>query len=76
MVLAPILGELFLNVMKGEVVFGPVGIAPMLAGFVSAFVVGCLACKFMIGIVKRGKLIWFAVYCALAGIVSIICNLI
>lgn len=76
MVLAPILGELFLNVMKGEVVFGSVGIAPMLAGFVSAFVVGCLACKFMIGIVKRGKLIWFAVYCALAGIVSIICNLI
>ena len=76
MVLAPILGELFLNVMKGEVVFGSVGIAPMLAGFVSAFVVGCLACKFMIGIVKRGKLIWFAVYCALAGLVSIICNLI
>lgn len=76
MVLAPILGELFLNVMKGEVVFGSVGIAPMLAGFVSAFVVGCLACKFMIGIVKRGKLIWFAVYCAFAGIVSIICNLI
>ena len=76
MVLAPILGELFLNVMKGEVVFGSVDIAPMLAGFVSAFVVGCLACKFMIGIVKRGKLIWFAVYCAFAGIVSIICNLI
>jgi undecaprenyl-diphosphatase len=75
MVLAPILGELFLNIVKGEVVLGSIGIAPMLAGFVSAFVVGCLACKFMIGIVKRGKLIWFAVYCALAGIVSIICNI-
>ena len=67
MVLAPILGE---------VVLGSIGFAPMMAGFVSAFVVGCLACKFMIGIVKRGKLIWFAVYCALAGTVSIICNLI
>jgi undecaprenyl-diphosphatase len=75
MVLAPILGELFLNIVKGEVVLGSIGIAPMLAGFVSAFVVGCLACKFMIGIVKRGKLIWFAVYCALAGLVSIICNI-
>ena len=76
MVLAPILGELFLNIIKGEVVLGSIGFAPMVAGFVSAFVVGCLACKFMIGIVKRGKLIWFAVYCALAGVVSIICNLI
>ena len=46
-----------------------------IAGFVSAFVVGCLACKFMIDIVKRGKLIWFAVYCALAGMVAIITNL-
>ena len=76
MVLAPILGELLLNIVKGEVVLGSVGFAPMVAGFISAFVVGCLACKFMIGIVKRGKLIWFAAYCALAGIVSIICNLI
>ena len=76
MVLAPILGELFLNIVKGEVVLGSIGFAPMAAGFISAFVVGCLACKFMIGIVKRGKLIWFAVYCALAGIVSIVCNLI
>ena len=75
MVLAPILGELFLNIVKGEVVLGSIGFAPMLAGFVSAFVVGCLACKFMIGIVKRGKLIWFAVYCALAGVVAIASNL-
>lgn len=76
MVLAPIMGELLLNIVKGEVVLGSIGFVPMAAGFISAFVVGCLACKFMIGIVKRGKLIWFAVYCALAGLVSIICNLI
>ena len=35
-------------------------------------VVGCLACKFMIEIVKRGKLVWFALYCAAAGTVSIL----
>ena len=76
MVLAPILGEMLLNIVKGEVVFASIGVVPMIAGFVSAFVVGCLACKFMIDIVKQGKLIWFAVYCALAGVVAIISNFI
>ena len=74
MVLAPILGEMFLNSFKGEVVFSSIGIVEMAAGFVAAFVVGCLACRFMIDIVKRGKLIWFAVYCAAAGVVSIVSN--
>ncbi len=74
MVLAPILGEMFLNIVKGEVVFSSIGIVEMVAGFASAFVVGCLACRFMIDIVKRGKLIWFAVYCAAAGVVSIVSN--
>ena len=74
MVLAPILGEMLLNLVKGEVVFSSIGVVPMIAGFVSAFVVGCLACKFMIDIVKRGKLIWFAVYCAVVGVVSIVSN--
>lgn len=75
MVLAPIMGEMLLNLVKGEVVFSSIGFVPMMAGFLSAFVVGCLACKFMINIVKRGKLIWFAVYCALAGVVAIASNL-
>ena len=76
MVLAPILGEMFLNIVKGEVVFASIGVVPMIAGFVAAFVVGCMACKFMIDIVKRGKLIWFAVYCAVAGVVAIVSNFI
>ncbi len=75
MVLAPILGEMLLTVAKGEVAFDSIGVAPMACGFLTAFVVGCAACKFMIGIVKRGKLIWFAAYCAVAGVVSIICNI-
>lgn len=76
MVLVPILGEMFLNVVKGELVLGSIGTLPLVCGFITSFVVGCLACKFMIGIVKRGKLIWFAAYCAVAGVVSIVCNLI
>ena len=74
MVLAPILGEMLLNIVKGEVVFSSIGVVEMVAGFAAAFVVGCLACRFMIDIVKRGKLIWFAVYCAAAGVVSIVSN--
>ncbi len=76
MVLAPIIGEMLLNIVKGEVIFSSIGITPLITGFLASFVVGCLACKFMLGIVRRGKLIWFAAYCAIAGIVSIIYNFI
>lgn len=70
MVLAPILGETLLNIADGGLATG-IGTLPLAAGFLSAFIAGCLACKFMIEIVKRGKLIWFAIYCAVAGIFSI-----
>ena len=75
MVLAPILGEMLLEIVGGEMVFGSIGTLPLLCGFISSFVVGCLACKFMIGIVNKGKLVWFAVYCAIAGVVAIASNL-
>ncbi|MBO5830377.1 MAG: undecaprenyl-diphosphate phosphatase [Alistipes sp.] len=71
MVLAPILGETLLEVMDGGMTISGISTSALIAGFVSAFVVGCLACKYMINIVKRGKLIWFAVYCAVVGIVAI-----
>jgi undecaprenyl-diphosphatase len=72
MILAPILGEALLDVLKGD--FATQSIAPMtlLAGFVAAFVVGCLACRWMIEMVKRGKLIWFALYCAVVGAIAVI----
>ena len=75
MVLAPILGEMLLEVVGGEMSLSSIDSLPLLCGFISAFVVGCLACKFMIGIVNRGKLIWFAAYCALAGVVAIVSNI-
>lgn len=71
MVLAPIMGETLLNVLDGGLVISGVSTAALVVGFVSAFVVGCLACRFMIDIVKRGKLIWFALYCAVVGIIAI-----
>jgi undecaprenyl-diphosphatase len=69
MVLAPILGDALLellDILKGEVVVN----TPFLSlaiGFIAAYISGCLACKFMIQIVKRGKLIYFALYCLIAG---------
>ena len=71
MVLAPILGETLLSILDGG--FSMVGVSTgvLVAGFVSAFVVGALACRYMINIVKRGKLIWFAIYCAVVGAVAI-----
>lgn len=52
-----------------------VELIPMLVGFIAAFVVGCLACRWMINLVKKGKLIWFAVYCAAAGALTIVWQL-
>ena len=71
MVLPPILGNALLDIVKGNF-GGGVEMWPLLAGFAAAFVTGCLACKFMIEIVKRGKLIWFAAYCAVVGVVAIV----
>ena len=71
MVLPPILGNALLDILKGEF-GGGVEFMPLIAGFVTAFVTGCLACKFMIEMVKRGKLIWFAAYCAVVGVVAVV----
>jgi len=72
MVIPVILGKMLLDAVSGEMGAMTVGAAPLAAGFLAAFVSGALACRFMIEVVKRGKLVWFAVYCALAGLVSII----
>lgn len=78
MVIPPILGEALLDVVKvikGENVFGSISISALAIGFVAAFISGCFACKWMIDIVKRGKLIYFAVYCAIVGAVVIALSL-
>ncbi|HPX59195.1 MAG TPA: undecaprenyl-diphosphate phosphatase [Bacteroidales bacterium] len=72
MVIIPILGEAFLDIKDYLLMPNPTDIAPisLISGFLAAFIVGCIACKWMINIVKRGKLIYFAVYCLLAAILS------
>lgn len=67
MVLIPILGESFLELVGGEFASSSVGALPLLLGFVSAFVSGLFACKVMIALVKKAKLSWFAIYCLIAA---------
>ena len=73
MVLVPILGENVLSILKDDATTGgSIGALPLIIGFVSAFISGLLACKAMINLVKKGKLIYFALYCALVGAIAII----
>lgn len=77
MVIPPILGEALLDVLKAvkhgsEAAFGGMETLPMVVGFVAAFVSGCIACQWMVNIVKKGKLIYFAAYCAVVGVVALV----
>ena len=75
MVIIPILGEALLSakdLIAGEGVGEAIGMWPLLVGFIASFVVGCAACKWMISIVKKGKLVWFAVYCLIVGVLCIV----
>jgi len=75
MVLIPILGEAFLDVVGGDFAASSVGILPLLLGFAAAFVSGLFACRFMIAMVRKARLKWFALYCVLVGLACIISTL-
>lgn len=78
MVIIPILGKGLLDLkdmlFPDEVATAApaVGTLPLVIGFLASFIVGCIACKWMLNIVKQGKLVWFAVYCVLAGILCLV----
>jgi undecaprenyl-diphosphatase len=77
MVLIPILGEAFLDLL--DMLQGGastnLALLPAVVGFLSAFITGCFACRFMIEVVRRQRLVWFAVYCAIVGSIAIITTL-
>ena len=76
MVLVPILGEAFLDLVGGDLAASSISIAPLLLGFAAAFFSGLFACKAMIALVKKAGLKWFALYCAIVGLIVIICYLV
>lgn len=75
MVIPVILGKMLLDILSGEMAAISVATPVLISGFIAAFVSGALACKFMIEIVKRGKLIWFALYCAIVGAICLFASL-
>jgi len=72
MVLIPVIGANLMEMLLGEISTDSTGIGIIFIGFITAFVSGYLACKWMIGLVKRSRLIWFSVYCAIAGLLSVL----
>lgn len=80
MVIPPILGEALLDIIKAvrhgaEAAAGDLPLMSLLVGVLAAFISGCLACKWMLNIVKKGKLVYFAIYCAIVGVILVATNL-
>ena len=78
MVIIPILGQALLGIKDyleapaATASEAGMSLTAMIIGFLASFLVGCAACKWMIDIVKKGKLVWFAVYCLIVGLLCII----
>lgn len=75
MVVPLIFGKVAKDIMSGEISFSSTDILPMSIGFLAAFVSGLLACTWMIALVKKSKLSYFAIYCAVIGMVAIVYSL-
>jgi undecaprenyl-diphosphatase len=75
MVLVPIIGANIVEMKSGNISMDGTSVFVILIGFVTAFISGYLACRWMIRLVKKGNLIWFAMYCVLVGIYSILLGL-
>ena len=76
MVLVPIIGEQFLDLVKsltGDAVLGG-GLSPvcLVTGFLAAFLSGLFACKVMIAIVRKARLTWFAIYCLVVSLLLLV----
>jgi undecaprenyl-diphosphatase len=71
MVVPLILGKMTQDLMSGEISYEASVLFPLIVGFIAAFITGVLACTWMIKLVKNAKLSYFAIYCAVVGIVTV-----
>jgi undecaprenyl-diphosphatase len=72
MVLVSIVGANLLEIVTKDYQTTGSGAGVIMLGFISAFIAGYFACKWMVELVKRSKMTWFAIYCTAAGILSIL----
>ena len=72
MVIIPIIGANFKDIISTDMSQPTaIGTLPLIVGFFAAFFSGLIACKWMINLVKRGKLIYFSLYCFVIGLIAI-----
>ncbi len=71
MVVPLIFGKIAKDLLSGEINFSSSEMLPLSAGFLAAFIAGLLACTWMISLVKKSKLSYFAIYCAVVGVIAI-----
>ncbi len=75
-VILPIVAANFLDLTDMEPADpGSIGMIPLLVGFAAAFISGLFACKWMLSIVRKGKLLYFGIYCLLIGSIAIAAGL-
>lgn len=72
MVVPLILGKITKDLLDSDSAIHHIDLLPLLTGFIAAFITGLIACKWMISLVKKGRLIYFSIYCFIVGIGSII----
>jgi undecaprenyl-diphosphatase len=72
MVLIPVIGVNILEMISGDLSVNSTEIGVLVIGFIAAFTSGYFACRWMISLVRRSKMIWFSVYCAIVGLLSIL----
>ncbi len=75
MVVPLILGKVAKDLMSSEFTVSSNSFFPVFIGFLAAFVTGLFACTWMIKLVKRSKLTYFAIYCAIVGVIAIVWTL-
>lgn len=75
MVVPLILGKVAKDILSGDINFKGDDIIALSAGFTAAFIAGLLACTWMISLVKKSKLSYFSLYCAIVGLIAIIYSL-
>jgi len=76
MVVPLILGKMAKDVLSGDLSSSNAPVLSLTFGFIAAFLTGLIACTWMISLVKKSKLTWFAIYCFIVGFVSLAFNLI
>lgn len=72
MVVPLILGKIAKDLLSGDLANTTIEVMPLAAGFIAAFIAGVAACTWMIELVKKSKLSYFAIYCFLVGVTAII----